>query len=289
VWGLRYYETSALSLSITKTKPVTITHCKPTSPTVRSSLSTIPCLLTIAKRALADIVIKQPRGCRSYDQHKDSAKLYASPQLTVQEAHVTPSGLFVCCIIERMKTSKPLTRKTPLRAKKPIRCLRSTKAKKPRLKSKIDGNKTKSKGYQIPKWFLAIKPGAHGNTPTQKRLWRVVSETYRAEDFAYSPYCPCCGHKFTTWQEGQLGHWLRYSLCKGWMKVERVNLQLICAPCNYKDDAITLKKLGEYLQLRYGRNVLDYIEHTNNQAKSLKLEDWQIVDYVARLRPDLVQ
>lgn len=148
--------------------------------------------------------------------------------------------------------------------------------------------KKSKKGYKPPKWFMAIKPGSHGNTPTQKRVWRVVSETYRKDDFGICQFCPCCGHKFETWEEGQLGHWLRYSLCKGWMKYERTNLALICAGCNMKDDAITLKKLGEHLQMLYGEDVLDYIDITNRKAKPVKMEDWQLVDYVAKLRPDLV-
>lgn len=158
---------------------------------------------------------------------------------------------------------------------------RSTKT--PQKRSKL-----KSKGYKPPKWFMAIKPGAHGNTPTQKRVWRVISETYRQEDFKLNQYCPCCGYRFESWEDGQLGHWLRYSLCKGWMKYERTNLAMICAGCNMKDDAITLKRLGEHLQMRYGGDVLDYIDVTNRQAKPVKMEEWQLVDYVAKLRPDLV-
>lgn len=148
--------------------------------------------------------------------------------------------------------------------------------------------KLANKGYKAPKWFKAIKPGAHGNNAHTKRVWRVVSETYREEDWNESPKCPCCNIKLESWQDGQLGHWLRYSLCKGWMKYERVNLAMICPGCNMKDDAITLKRLGEHLQMKYGPDVLDYIEHTNNHMKPTKIEEWQAVDYVAKLRPDLV-
>lgn len=55
-----------------------------------------------------------------------------------------------------------------------------------------------------------------------------------------------------------------------------------------KDDAITLKRLGEALQMRYGHDVLDYIDITNRKAKPVRMETWQLVDYVAKLRPDLV-
>lgn len=141
----------------------------------------------------------------------------------------------------------------------------------------------------VPKWFNKIPYGSHGNTPHTKRLWKVISDTYREEDFNRSPHCPCCGLKFNHWSEGHLGHWLRYSLCKGWMKFERVNLALICPGCNRKDDAITLKKMGEELQMRHGGDILDYIEQTNNLMKPTRIEPWQAVDYVEKLRPDLVQ
>ena len=150
--------------------------------------------------------------------------------------------------------------------------------------------KSPHKGYKPPKWFNKIKPGSHGSTPAQKRLWRVVSETYREEDFVkFGPYCPCCGKGFTDWREMHLGHWLRYSLCNSWMKVERVNLAAICPGCNYLDDAITLQKLGEALKFRYGEDTLLFIEHKNLEMRGIKMETWAIVDYVARLRPDLVE
>jgi len=91
-----------------------------------------------------------------------------------------------------------------------------------------------------------------------------------------------------SWRDAQLGHWLRYSLCNSWYKYERINLAAICAGCNMKDDAITLKRLGEELQRRHGFDALDVIEIENQLLSGGKMETWQIVDYAARLRPDLV-
>lgn len=92
-----------------------------------------------------------------------------------------------------------------------------------------------------------------------------------------------------SWEGGQLGHWLRYSLCNGFFKYERVNMAMICAGCNFKDDAVTLKKLGETLQLRHGGDVLEFIDSENQRLRGSKMEAWAIVDYIARLRPDLVE
>lgn len=171
---------------------------------------------------------------------------------------------------------------------------KSTSTPKKRAMGRLGANKRKSKdlskGYKPPKWFTRIKPGGHGNTPAQKRLWRVVSETYRQEDIdRWGAFCPCCGKPFETYHDAQLGHWLRYSLCNSWMKFERVNLAAICPGCNYLDDAITLQKLGEALRLRYGEDTLLFIEQENLRMRGKKIETWAIVDYVARLRPDLVE
>lgn len=139
---------------------------------------------------------------------------------------------------------------------------------------------------------MAIKPGSHGQTPAQKRLWRVVSETYREADFnEYGAYCPCCGQPFESWRDGQLGHWLRYSLCNSWMKFCRQNLALICAGCNTKDDAITLRRLGETLELRHGADTLLWIEKENQRIeyRGQRMEDWMCVDYASKIAPQLVR
>lgn len=178
-----------------------------------------------------------------------------------------------------MNTNSRLQRKTPLKAKKGLS----------RTRKAVRRRKLASKGYKPPQWFNAIKPGSHGSTPAQKRLWRVVSETYRKEDWEnYGHHCPCCGKHLAHWSEGQLGHWLRYSLCNSFFKYERRNLALICAGCNMKDDAITLKKLGETLQLRHGADILDWIEITNKDYTGQKQEVWMCVDYAAKVAPDLV-
>ena len=175
----------------------------------------------------------------------------------------------------------------------------SFRAKHPAKRHKIASKGVKSKKapsvrkgqYVAPKWFKAIKPGAHGKTPHQKKLWRVVSETYRKEDWTnYGPNCPCCGTYLESWKDGQLGHWLRYSLCNGWFKYERMNLALICSGCNMSDDAITLNKLGETLKFRHGEDVLLWIEKTNQDPKyrGNKQELWMCVDYAAKVAPHLV-
>ena len=175
-----------------------------------------------------------------------------------------------------------LKQKTPLKVKRPMR----RKSTRKRVKRKIP-----SKGYQPPQWFkdLEYRSYDHGSNAIQKRLWRLVSQTYREQDFnLFGNQCPGCGGFFETWEAGQCGHWLKYSLCNSFFKFERVNLAMICAGCNRKDDAVTLKKIGEALQMRYGSDVLDYIEQENQRWRGVKMESWMIVDYAAKIRPDLV-
>jgi hypothetical protein len=184
----------------------------------------------------------------------------------------------------------PLKRKTQLkartafkRAKRPLGASKTPKTRK--------STKTINKGFKIPKWYkqLPYYSSDHGRGAVQKRAWRVISQTYREQDWIlHGPLCPCCGKYLSHWKEGQLGHWLRYSLCNGFFKYDRINMAMICAGCNYKDDAVTLKRLGETLQKRFGFNVLTLIEQENQSYRGQKMEDWAIVDYIARLRPDLV-
>lgn len=175
--------------------------------------------------------------------------------------------------------------------KKPKATKSSYKDKNAAKVAKQAKKKASEKGYKAPKWFTSIKVGAHGKTPAQKKLWRVVSETYREHDYnTYGPNCPCCGIHLERWQDGQLGHWQRYSLCNGWFKYERKNLALICAGCNMSDDAITLWKLGETLKMRHGEDILLWIDLENKAShnKGVKQEVWMCVDYASRIAPHRV-
>lgn len=186
-------------------------------------------------------------------------------------------------IIIKMKKT-PLKRKTPLRSKK------VPKRPKKRSKRKTGTNKTKSKGYQCPKWFMRIKVGSHGNTPAQKRLWKLVSDTYREEDAKlYGNCCPLCGKYLNHWKDGQLGHWLAWSVCNSWFKYERRNLMMICSGCNIYPSSITLRRMGEVLQERWGEDILDWIEQENQRYRGQKLEQWMLVDYAKMVNPAIAE
>lgn len=146
------------------------------------------------------------------------------------------------------------------------------------------------KGYSTPKWFKKIKAGAHGNSSAQKKLWTVVSETYRKADCEeFGSFCPVCGLYFDSWKDSQLGHWLRYSTCNAWFKYERKNLMALCRGCNIKDDAVVLRRMGKELQRRYGKDVLTWIEMENQRHRGEKVEEWMCVDYSLTVCPALPQ
>lgn len=151
-------------------------------------------------------------------------------------------------------------------------------------KSKVPNN-----GYKVPKWFKSIKPGAHGSTPSQKRVWRVVSETYKKQDWEkHGHYCPLCTRHIPDWKTGNLSHFKRYSLCNSFFKYSRINTCLTCAGCNLLDDGPMYVALAFVLQQRHGEDVLEQIDTQNGTFRGQKMQEWELVDYVARLRPDLV-
>ncbi len=173
-----------------------------------------------------------------------------------------------------------LKRNTPLRTKTPLRAKKTTKRKK----------RTPLEKYKAPAWFNRIPYGSHGSTPAQKRLWKVVSDTYREEDWeTFGPNCPICNRHLESWKDGQLGHFHRYSLCHGWFKYERRNLAMICAGCNINDGGLTSFKFAEVLRMRFGEDTILWIEQENQRYKGSKLETWQCVDYVAKIAPHLVE
>lgn len=175
-----------------------------------------------------------------------------------------------------------LKRKTPLRARSTLGGNTNGLKQRP--------SKLSQKGYKPPAWFNAIKPGSHGNTPAQKRLWRIVSETYRQADWEEYPHCRTCDAYLPSWKDGQCGHYEAYSLCHAWFKYHRKNLALQCTTCNgnfHKTNTIG-GRFVTYLKSKYGENIEQWIRQENLLYRGTKMEVWQLVEYAAKLRPDLV-
>lgn len=155
----------------------------------------------------------------------------------------------------------------------------ATIAKQKSLKVAKRASKTKSKGYQPPKWFTSIKLGSHGSTPAQKKYWKITSDKYRKEDFErYKGKCVSCPTRLKRWQDGQLAHYKAWSICNSWFKYERMNLALSCANCNRLSDGVTGMAFGKELQRRHGATVLAWIEEKNKEYRGQKMEVWEIVE-----------
>lgn len=149
-----------------------------------------------------------------------------------------------------------LTRRTPLGASK-------RPAKAP----------SRTKTYIPPAWFMAVKPGAHGNSPAQKRLWRIVSEYVRQRDFKkYHGKCVSCSKTLDSWQDGQAAHFKPWSVCNGSFKYNVDNLALSCYFCNMNSGADIGYRFGEEMKRRHGKNHLDWIEQQNLKHRSEKLD-----------------
>ena len=172
------------------------------------------------------------------------------------------------------------------RARTPLK--RSTM---PQVKSKVKvATKTPNKGYKPPKWFTSIPLGSHGSSPAQKKYWKVVSDTYRKEDFEkYNGKCVSCETRLERWQDGQLAHFKAWSVCNSWFKYERKNLALSCPNCNRLSDGVVGFNFSEELKRRHGQDILGWIETENLKYKSQKMEVWELVEKTALLRPDLVK
>lgn len=153
--------------------------------------------------------------------------------------------------------------------------------------------KSTAKGYSCPRWFKDIKPGSHGSTPAQKRLWRIISEHVRQRDFdAYGGKCVSCPTRLSDWRDGHAGHWLPYSICNAWMKWDISNIHLSCPSCNYgltRSGAHIGHAMAEEMKRRMGDDVIDKILARNNSLRGTKVEEWEMVELVAALRPDLVE
>lgn len=161
---------------------------------------------------------------------------------------------------------------------------RTALARKSKTKRVIDKSRTPKRGFTAPAWFMAIKVGSHGNTPAQKRLWKLTSDTYRRADYEkYGGKCVSCSQHLDRWQDGHLAHFKAWSVCNSWFKFERKNLALSCAGCNRLDDGIVSYNFAKELQRRHGKNIIEWIETENLKYRGIKLEIAEIVVHAEQL------
>ena len=150
--------------------------------------------------------------------------------------------------------------------------------------------KPKAEPYKVPRWFSKLPAGSHGSTPSQKKAWKVVSDYVRQRDFTkYAGKCVSCFRRLDRWQDGQAAHYRPWSTCNGLAKFNIKNLALSCAICNYGSGADVGYAFGNELVNRYGYEIFHEIELDNNEHKGKKIEEYELVEMVARLAPHLVK
>lgn len=155
---------------------------------------------------------------------------------------------------------------------------------------KLPKRKPKALPYKVPKWFSKLPAGSHGSTPSQKKAWKVVSDYVRKTDWETSRKCrDGCGAIIEDWKDADCGHWKSWSVCHGMFKYELKNLALQASNCNRRSDGVVGYGLANYLIHKYGSDHLEWIEQENEKHRGKKIEEFELVEMVAKLRPDLVK
>lgn len=118
-----------------------------------------------------------------------------------------------------------------------------------------------------------IPLGSHGNTPTQKRLWRVTSDLVRIKDFMKYGKCVSCDKRFYSWEESQGGHYKAYAVCRGYTKFNTKNIFGQCKYCNGSFSGHEVgKRFYDEIVRRHGKKRIAEI-NTYNTIPIEKVED----------------
>lgn len=122
-------------------------------------------------------------------------------------------------------------------------------------------------------WITKIKPGSHGSTPTQKRYWRVVSDSVRIRDWYKYKRCIACNNPIYNWQDSQAGHYRAWAVCRGYSKWDKLNIFGECAICNTGFNGNEIGAMfKEGIIKRYGQDRIEYINKLSSYP-SEKMDD----------------
>lgn len=147
--------------------------------------------------------------------------------------------------------------------------------------------RVKAPSYKVPDWFSKIKPStAHGSTPSQKKAWRVVSEYVRQRDWKKG--CVSCRKPFERWEDAQAGHYIPWSTCHGIFKYDLRNLAAQCGHDNAWGGGKAGYDFANELVRRRGADIINQLEYENELFRGKKIEEWELVEMVAKLAPHLV-
>ena len=146
--------------------------------------------------------------------------------------------------------------KTPLKRAKGI---------KPRATSKrrVLGHRS-APHAKLEAYIKAIPEGSHGSGSLQKRLWKITSDFCRLRDWEKYGRITVTGEVLNDWRDGDAGHYISFSKCNGLYKFHPQNIHLQGKASNGWGGQNVGHLFGETLKRRYGKNILQTIEQTNN-------------------------
>ena len=136
----------------------------------------------------------------------------------------------------------------------------------------------------IPRWVKAIPESqAHGSGTLQKRLWRLTSDFVRIRDFyRYRGSCVATGRVLWSWRDGNAGHWISYSVCRGLFKFDARNIHLQEAISNKLSTREDWQQYEATLIERYGVEYVNMLEDENRKSP-LKFTNEQIIERMKEL------
>lgn len=128
------------------------------------------------------------------------------------------------------------------------------------------------------KWFKSIPEStSHGTGTYQKRLWKAISDYVRIRDFYDYKNCISCGKIVYDWHDAdwQAGHYVPFSVCKGYSKFNPDNIFGQCSYCNRGfNGAPAGANFKDNIIKRYGKKRITWLD----SFKSMPLEKRE--DYI---------
>ena len=127
------------------------------------------------------------------------------------------------------------------------------------------------------RWIKAVpQSSGHGSGTLQKRLWRLTSDYVRLRDWhKYGKRCVATGTLIERWQDGNAGHYLSYSVCRGMYKFYEGNIHLQSASSNSWGGMDIGYSFGEELKRR---GIDPDVLRKDNFRTELKINDSMVIE-----------
>lgn len=140
---------------------------------------------------------------------------------------------------------------------------------------------------ELPKWLKAIPEStAHGSGTYEKRLWKITSDFVRIRDWYTYNQNSVDGKWLESWQQGQAGHYISYSICKNMFKFNINNIHLQSANSNQLSSASDGHKYGKELEKRYGKGFVEGLHSENIKHAEITYTDKDVEKSIIELLKD---